>query len=209
MGIFDRLKAKSSAARNAANTPPRALDASAWARCLYSEVVRAEEERLQPAEFELPDSVARTFKFAAAFYLDASMLLALRTAAKTNTRMAEVLGEFEKLLVVGLDESVRAKYNVTLTEALEDLKLLFDADASAWRESGFARKWLARVGVVRFLTRAQPGAFSSVLLTNYRMSMPLVMLETIQANLAEEQSGGNSGPGVRPSFSAMFSSTEP
>jgi hypothetical protein len=156
------------------------MDASAAARILFFEVAKAEEDHLTPAEFELPDSIAGIFKVVASYYLEASMLLALQNAARNNEELTETLGEFEKLIVFGLDEADRAKYTAHITEAIEELRLLFSDEHSDWRESGFARRWLARVGVVRFLTPAQPGPFSSLRLTSYWMNMPLIMHRTIQ-----------------------------
>jgi hypothetical protein len=159
---------------------PFKMDAGAGARILYFKIVEAEEDRLTPAEFELPDSVASNFKLVASFYLEASMLLALRGAARDNTHLAGMLDEFDKLIVVGLDEPDTAKYSARITEAVEDLRLLFDDQRADWRESGFARKWLALIGVVRFLTPAQPGPDSSFRLTDYWMNMPLIMHGAIQ-----------------------------
>jgi hypothetical protein len=108
------------------------------------------------------------------------MLMALQSAALSNTHLAGTLSEFERLIVLGLDEPDRAKYAAHIAEAIEELRLLFSDERPAWRESGFARRWLERVGVVRFFTPAQPGPFSSMRLTSYWMNMPLIMHRTIQ-----------------------------
>ena len=52
--------------------------------------------------FELPASVGDLFEIAKTVYLEASMLLALQTAARSNEEVAGILDEFERLIFLGL-----------------------------------------------------------------------------------------------------------
>lgn len=165
------------------------MDATSAAKILFFSVIKGEGDRLRPGEFDLPDSVGASFTVVASFYLEASMLLALQGASKEKTELVGTLREFEQLILSGLDEPNQAKYRTHVVEAVNDLRLLFNEKNSEWRESGFATKFWALVGIIRFVTTAQPGPSSSVRLTEYWTNMPLIMHKTIQ-RLAGGDSNG-------------------
>jgi hypothetical protein len=153
----------------------KSVTAESAAKILYFYVVGAEGDRLRPGEFFLPDSIADNFKTIAALYLEASMLLVLKSLTDEHAAYADILTEFQQLSVIGLNESERAKHVVNIVEAFNEIQLLYSQNDRAWRETGFATKWLARIGVVRFLSSAQPGPFTSMKLTDYWMNIPLIM----------------------------------
>ena len=141
------------------------MDAIAGANILYFDILKAVIDHLTPTQFELPDSVGDLFEIANTVYHEASILLALEVIARSNAAAAEILDEFEKLVLFGLDEPDRGKYAALVGEAMKDLRRLFSDEDSYWRDSGFARRWLASVGVVWFISPVQPGTFSSFILT--------------------------------------------
>jgi hypothetical protein len=142
---------------------------SGMAQGLYFNSVEVLVDRLKPADFELPDSIGEVFQAVSGIYHTGSMLLALETAARKDTTVSGVRDEFRKFINVGL-EGDQAKYVSRVYTAAEDLRRLFDEKSADWRESEFAKRWLAQVGVARFITPVQPGQLTSFRVTDYWMN---------------------------------------
>jgi hypothetical protein len=150
------------------------------ARTFFQYMVKEEAARIGPADFDLPDSIVSDFRTVSEIYLEASLLLALRSYAKEEKDYEGVLRAYENVIFPESPDFDRRAYVKLVLDAMRDLQSLFDPENERSREGfDFARDWLARMGHVEL------NAITLFTITDYWMNVPIIMSKTIQRMATE------------------------